>query len=105
MEIRLIMITARSATLELNDGGTYETKEKYRMVLNGMERGTAETVVTSLFDLKPDTEYTLDVRKEDGTNAGSISFRTDEEFVTINVRELGAAGDGLSDDKIGRAHV
>lgn len=98
MEIRLIMITARSATLELNDGGTYETKEKYHMLLNGVERGTAETVVTSLFDLKPDTSYTLDVRKEDGTDAGSISFRTDEEFVTINVRELGAAGDGLSDD-------
>lgn len=98
MEIRLIMITARSATFELNDGGTYETKEKYRMLLNEEECGTAETVITSLFNLKPDTEYVLGLRKEDGTEAGSFSFRTEEEFVTINVKELGAAGDGLSDD-------
>ncbi len=98
MDIRLVMITSRSVTFELNDGGTYETKEKYRILLNGAERGTADTVITSLFDLKPDTEYELDVRREDGTSAGSLSFRTEEEFVTINVRELGAAGDGLSDD-------
>lgn len=86
MEIRLIMITARSATFELNDGGTYETKEKYRMLLNEEECGTAETVITSLFNLKPDTEYVLGLRKEDGTEAGSFSFRTEEEFVTINVK-------------------
>ncbi len=98
MDIRLVMITSRSVTIKLNDGGTYETKEKYRILLNGAERGTADTVITSLFDLKPDTEYELDVRREDGTSAGSLSFRTEEEFVTINVRELGAAGDGLSDD-------
>ena len=87
MDIRLVMITSRSVTIKLNDGGTYETKEKYRMLLNGAERGTADTVITSLFDLKPDTEYELDVRREDGTSAGSLSFRTEEEFVTINVRE------------------
>lgn len=98
MDIRLIMKTARSATFELNDGGTYETKEKYRLLLNRVEQRVADTVITTLFDLKPDTEYVLDVQREDGAEAGSISFRTDEEFVTINVKELGAAGDGVSDD-------
>ena len=45
MDIRLVMKTARSATIELNDGGTYETKERYRLLLNvrrggrGGERG------------------------------------------------------------------
>ncbi|MCM1173681.1 MAG: glycoside hydrolase family 28 protein [Blautia sp.] len=98
MDIRLIMKTARSAAFELNDGGAYETKKKYQLLLNGGEYGTADTVITSLFDLKPDTDYTLAVRDEEGAELGNISFRTEEEFVTINVKELGAAGDGVSDD-------
>lgn len=98
MDIWLVMKTARSATIELNDGGTYETKERYRLLLNGIELRMADTVITSLFNLKPDTEYVLDVQSEDGAGLGNISFRTEEEFVTINVKELGAAGDGVSDD-------
>ena len=97
MDIRLVMKTARSATFELDDGGAYETFEKYRLFLDHKECMLTNTVITSIYDLKPDTEYELEVHSMDGTNAGSIKFRTDEEFVTINVKELGAAGDGESD--------
>ncbi|MBD5452877.1 MAG: glycoside hydrolase family 28 protein [Lachnospiraceae bacterium] len=98
MDIRLIMKTARSVTFELDDGGTYETVEKYRLFLNNVEQKETNTVITSLYDLKPDTEYVLDVQNQSGVSAGTASFRTDEEFVTINVKELGAVGDGVSDD-------
>ena len=98
MDIRLIMKTARSVTIELDDGGTYETFEKYRLFLNHEECMLTGTVITSIYDLKPGTEYLLEVRSIDGTNAGSINFKTEEEFVTINVKELGAVGDGVSDD-------
>lgn len=36
--------------------------------------------------------------KADGTVAGSLSFTTEEEFVTLNVKEFGAVGDGANDD-------
>ncbi|MCH5249057.1 MAG: glycoside hydrolase family 28 protein [Lachnospiraceae bacterium] len=98
MDIRLIMKTARSVTIELDDGGTYETFEKYRLFLNHEECMLTGTVITSIYDLKPGTEYLLEVRSIDGTNAGSINFKTEEEYVTINVKELGAVGDGVSDD-------
>lgn len=98
MDIRLVMKTARSATFELDDGGAYETFEKYRLFLNHKEYMLTDTVITSIYDLKPDTEYELEAHSMDGTNVGSIKFRTDEEFVTINVKEFGAAGDGVSDD-------
>lgn len=98
MDIRLIMKTARSVTLELDDGGAYETFEEYKLFLNQKEYMLTNTVITSIYDLKPDTEYTVEVHCKDGTNIGSIKFRTDEEFVTINVKELGAAGDGITDD-------
>lgn len=98
MDIRLIMKTARSVTFELNDGGIYKTVETYRLFLNHMEYKLTDTVIVSIFDLKPNTEYVLDVQNKEGKVVGSLSFKTDEEFVTINVKELGAAGDGVSDD-------
>lgn len=98
MEIRLIMKTARSATFELQDGGIYKTAEPYYLFVNGIEYRLTNTVITSIYDLCPDTAYLLEVRTAGGKAVGNLSFRTDEEFVTINVRELGAAGDGVSDD-------
>lgn len=98
MDIRLVMKTARSAAVELNDGGKYETLETYRLFLNQEEKKDTNTVITSLFGLKPDTAYLLEVYNEKGEAVGNLSFRTEQEFVTINVRDLGAAGDGISDD-------
>lgn len=98
MDIRLVMKTARSAAVELDDGGKYETLETYRLFLNQEEIKETNTVITSLFGLRPDTVYLLEARREKGETVGSLSFRTEEEFVTINVKDLGAAGDGISDD-------
>lgn len=98
MEIKLMDKSARSATIELADGGIYNTKETYQIYLNGKEGKTAETVITSLFDLKPETEYEVVVKKEDGSEAGSLKFTTEYEFVTLNVKDFGAKGDGVNDD-------
>ncbi len=98
MEIELLTKTARSATLKLADGGIYNTKKPYRLALNGEAVKETDTVVTSLFGLKPDTEYALSVTDAQGAEAGSFTFRTDYEFVTLNVKDFGAKGDGESDD-------
>lgn len=98
MDIRLVMKTARSVTVELDDGGKYETLETYRLILNHEEQKSTNTVITSLFGLRPDTDYLLEVLNEEGKTVKSLSFRTEQEFVTINVKDLGAAGDGVSDD-------
>lgn len=98
MNIRLIMKTARSATLEYDDGGIYNTREPYEIFLNGKKVKETDTVITSLFQLKPDTAYEMQVRKKNGEVCGTFSFQTDYEFVTIDVKEFGARGDGVSDD-------
>ena len=98
MEIRLVMKTARSVSLELDDGGIYKTKEVYRILVNGDEVKTTDTVITSLYGLKPDTDYEIGVEDARGTRQGEIAFRTDYEFVTLDVRKFGAKGDGVSDD-------
>lgn len=98
MDIKLMMKSARSAVVEICDGGTFYTKETYRLFLNGEALKDAETVITSLYDLKPETEYELKVLSADGSEAGKLNFVTEHEFVTLNVKDFGAKGDGVFDD-------
>lgn len=98
MQVSLIMKTARSASFLLDDGGIYQTKKVYDILLNGVFLQKTEKAVTSLFGLKPDTAYHVEFRSADGVESESVDFCTDEEFVTLNVRDFGAVGDGVSDD-------
>ena len=98
MEIKLIMKTARSVSFEIADGGVYHTVQRYRIFVNDVFRKETDTVITSVYDLKPDSEYCVKVLDQEGTQQGSLVFRTDYEFVTLDVRAFGAKGDGVSDD-------
>ena len=97
MQIKILYQSARSVTLELADGGRYETKKRYDLYLNGKLTKTTGTVVTSLFDLKPETQYYLEV-KDGSEKKADLYFVTEPEFVTLNVKDFGAKGDGACDD-------
>lgn len=97
MQISLVMKTARSATFLLDDGGIYHTKKEYKILLNNKEIKTTDTVVTSVFDLKPDTDYEIKVTHAEEVVAAA-EFTTDYEYVTLDVKKFGAKGDGRSDD-------
>ena len=98
MNIQVIMKTARSITFLLDDGGIYNTKENYKLSLNGKEIKQTTTVVTSLYSLCPDTAYHMEVKNPSDELVETLEFCTEKEFVTLNVREFGALGDGASDD-------
>lgn len=97
MEIKKMYDSARSVTVQIEDGGLYATAKPYRLTLNGQEAGEAKTVVTSLYGLWPDTKYTLKVFDGE-TLLGKVQFRTETESFTMNVRQFGAVGDGQHDD-------
>ncbi len=95
--MEILFVSSRSCTVLLDPEGTYEARKKHLLFLDGEEAGEEYRSVASLFDLEPDTEYRLESRTEDGETAETI-FRTKPEVCTLNVRDFGAKGDGISDD-------
>ncbi len=97
MEIRVIFKTARNIVLEiLEESADYKTKS-YDLYVDGVKRLTADKAILSIGDLLPDTDMELQVRREDEVSK-VIRVRTEYEFVTLNVKDFGAKGDGVTDD-------
>lgn len=97
MNVKVLFVSARSATVELEDCGLYALPSPYRLTLNGEDAGMAETVVFSLYDLKPQTDYALRVLAGKQL-VGEAFFRTETESFTLDVRRFGAVGDGKHED-------
>lgn len=92
---KLLFVSSTTACFELENKNPYYSPEKYRVTLNGEAVGEErEGNVFSLFNLLPDTEYTVGTT----VDAFTLKFRTCKESGTVNVKELGAKGDGVSDD-------
>ena len=96
--MKCLLVSSRSCTVLLDAEGDYYAKAPRRLFLNGEEMEEEENrSVFSLYGLWPDTEYTLEAflgnKKE-----SEISFHTEKEFCTLNVKRFGAKGDGEKDD-------
>lgn len=102
MDFNVLLVTARTAVIELLNEGYYNTNEEYEIFLNGESYGKSNRVVQSIYDLAPDTEYTIYITKTDSNGvklkSEEVAIKTAYEFVTLNVRDFGAKGDGVSDD-------
>ena len=87
MKFQIIFQTSRKVTIEFLDFGIYFTEKKYRLLLNGKEILTSDRVVQTISGLTPDTEYEL-TAVADGEAEETVRFKTDYEFVTLNVRRF-----------------
>ncbi len=95
--IRVLAVTMRSAVIQvMDDDADYRTKEYELLVNGGLYLRTNRTVET-IYDLIPDSTYEIQIRR-DGESVGTVSVKTRHEFVTLNVRDFGARGDGKTDD-------
>lgn len=97
IEVKALHVTGRSACLQVGDG-LYKAKENLKLWVNDREYGMVETVVTSVYDLLPDKDYVLTVADKDKQIYGEVRIHTKRESVTLNVRDFGAKGDGVSND-------
>ncbi len=95
--VKLVMVTARSAVIEIADGGKYFTRAEYRVTVNGGEALVTQKTIVSLYGLKPDGNYSVEVFRG-AEKIGGVALHTEREFVTLDVRRFGARGDGIQDD-------
>jgi len=99
MKLSEIQVNFRSVVLEINDGGKYYTQKPYEILVNGQFYGTFEKVIQSVFDLQPHTKYEIKI-VYDLVVSDTIEIWTKKEFVTLNVKDFGAKGDGENDDTV-----
>lgn len=96
MQLSVVWKCARAAAIELHDGSLFKTGEPFKLYINDVERGETDRVVTYVDGLEPQTVYR--VRLERGEDVATTVIVTDDETFTLDVREFGAAGDGVRDD-------
>ena len=89
-----LYIGSVSACFERTNDLPYYAEEEYTVFLNGEARTCTKRNVFSLFDLLPGQEYAVSV----SGMTEPLRFRTKEESCCLNVRDLGAKGDGIQDD-------
>ncbi len=97
MQATVLFTEARSFTLELSGVGVYEAEKEYEVLVNGTCVGRYKKIVQTIGGLKPNSEYRVEIHME-GEETENITVKTLKESYTLNVREFGAAGDGVRDD-------
>jgi polygalacturonase len=89
-----LFVSSTSACFELENTNPYYSPKDYIVMLNGkVQNGEKRENVFSLFNLTPDTEYTVET-----SLGGKLTFKTDRETALIDVKALGAKADGVADD-------
>ena len=93
MKFHSLFVSSVSACFELENANPYYAETAYDVTVNGAPALMGvRTNVFSLFDLVPETEYTVEVAGD------SLTFTTMAETACISVRDFGAVGDGVADD-------
>lgn len=96
MSMKCLFVGNRSAVLQLSESSYYALETPVSLYANGQYLFEASTVIASVWNLLPDTEYDLAVGT--GDQAEHLSIHTLKECATLNVRDFGAKGDGKHDD-------
>lgn len=101
MDFKIVDIFNRSVTFEMNNNGAYLSGDTYDIYVENEFRKSVDTNVFSVFDLRPDTEYEVKLKKT-GSNQeiGCCLIKTNKETVLLDVSDFGAVGDGIKNDTL-----
>lgn len=90
--MKILALSPRSACFELENSTPYFAPENFAITLNGEYVRDEVKNVFTLFDLLPDSQYTICAAGQ------SFTFKTVAESALFNVRGFNASGDGVHDD-------
>lgn len=97
MKIDVILVNARSFAIEIKEKGYFSSEEEHEIYVNGDLVEKSNRNVASVYGLEPSTKYQVQV-KMGADSSEVVEIETLEEYVTLNVKEFGAKGDGENND-------
>ena len=93
MKFHILYTSSVSACFELENTAPYYAGSNFDVSVNGAPAlQGVRTNVFSLFDLEPETEYTVAI------GGDAVTFTTKKETACVSVKDFGAVGDGVTDD-------
>ena len=95
--MKILYCGSTSACFEIEGSSPYYAQETYTVALDGAEPFRSTTNVFSLYNLNPDTDYSVVTRFASGEEE-RVRFKTAPESCCVNVKDFGAVGDGVHDD-------
>ena len=61
MTSEILYVTSRCVTIKICDGGKYNTLNNYIININGQPLLRTDHVITTIYNLLPDTYYDIDI--------------------------------------------
>ncbi len=98
MEFDVIYLGTRSCTIEIDNHNPYYAEKPYSVYVNDtLYASDIKTNIFSIYNLEPNKNYEIIV--DDGSLPKFFQqIKTKKEYVTINVKDIGAHGDGKTLD-------
>ena len=96
MNFEIIFKSSTSFTLELNNKDIYNTLPYDLYIDDKLYAQGITTNVYSVYNLTSDTTYKIKLVRDNVES--TLEFKTDYEYVCLNVKKFGAKGDGVSND-------
>ena len=93
-----VYVGPRSASIIIEGEGPYNTKTPYKVYINGEFWFDTDRVVNNVYGLEPENDYLIKFVSTADNFACEIKVHTKYEYVTMNVKDFGAKGDGVTDD-------
>lgn len=99
MDLKILLITGFSITVEIINDSPYYAPSPYQISIDGkVVKHNERRNVFSIFDLKPETNYLVEVKSKD--KRGFLNFKTKSISYALNVKKFKAIGDGKHDDTL-----
>lgn len=92
--MKILSLTSRTITLELQNSNPYYYVCEYDVYLNNEFILKDNKNVITIYNLLPNTSYEIRILDF------KLSFKTKEESACLNVKDFHAIGDGISDDTV-----
>lgn len=97
MKYEVIYKTSTSFVVELKENGYFSSEKEHEIYVDGTLMEKSNRNVATVFGLRPATTYDCYVKCGD-EQTEKFQVTTLDEYVTLNVKDFGAKGDGETND-------